>query len=246
MHHKNWNILPEQVRKKVTEVMLPGEQVLWCDEIVSKAAWHEFFPSPAQTLGQRKFLLVGTIIFGLYIGYIFLGILYSWFHIVFVEGIDNGMLFLVFLVIGIIVLLLGISAFSFIGLPYLARYLARDRFYILTNRNAIVVKKFSKHVHLERKDELALLQEAPTVERVDAEGVGDIVFDFTYHYFHGTDTGLDNEMYHDEGFLSCPDAVQVAALMHDAIIRRKPEYERETMKEMQEDYQGYLRKTGRL
>ncbi|WP_409523040.1 hypothetical protein [Nitrincola sp. MINF-07-Sa-05] len=60
------------------------------------------------------------------------------------------------------------------------------------------------------------------------------------------DGGMDIDTHYDTGFTACPEAERVIALFTEAHTHRRKTYERDVIEEMGRDYQGYLRRTGRL
>ncbi|NJN51408.1 MAG: hypothetical protein HC809_06135 [Gammaproteobacteria bacterium] len=141
--------------------------------------------------------------------------------------------------------MVGYAVMGHLGLPFLTMLIAGRRSYILTSHSAIVAFQRKSKVNLKRF-ELATLQEEPEVLRVTREGIGDIVFGYITVHVPGDSGSSDTDMFWDNGFPSCPEAEKVGVLMREAIVKRKKVYEQETVKQMQEDYQGYLRRHGRL
>ena len=241
----NMNAFTAEARNAVNATLSPAEQVLWCGKSVKKAAWGDGVVTGFSSRAGRMIAIGMSLGFGIYVGWIFLIMLFGLCYWMFYEGIQGFGGVVAFVLVGWAVLVVGYASIGHVGLPFLTMFIAGKRSYVLTNRNAIVVMQYKSKVNIKRF-ELAKLQEDPEVLRVTHDGVGDVVFGYDVVHVPGDSGGSDTEMFWDTGFLSCPDAEQVPVLMREAIVKRKQVYEQETMKEMQEDYQGYLRRHGRL
>ena len=128
--------------------------------------------------------------------------------------------------------------------PWISIRNARQRCYVLTDRQAVTIHEIPDRVQLERADLADVL--APTVTRQRKDGVGDVIFGgYVVKHYTG-DGGMDVDAFHDTGFTACPEAERVAALFAEARLRRRQSHEREDIEEMGRDYQGWLRRQGRL
>jgi hypothetical protein len=243
-HDPRLKVLTPAVRQALAAVLAPDEQVLWCGKSVPKAAWGEGIPADFKSRAWRILALGLSVGFGLYAAWIFLILVAGMGYWLFAEGLNGIGGVIAFLVVGWAVAVVGYAAFGHIALPALTIFIAGRRSYALTSQSALVLVQGRPKVVVERF-ELARLQKAPEVLRVNQDGVGDIVFGYDSAVFAGDSGSSDNVMFWDTGFPSCPDAEKVGRLMRDAIVKRKQVYQQETMQEMQADYQGYLRRRGR-
>ncbi len=239
------NALTPEVRNAINTALAPTEQVLWCGKSVARVAWGDGVVANFRSRPGRMIAIGVSIGFGLYVGWIVLVLLVGMFYWAFNDGIQGFVGVIAFLLVGWGVFVVGYAAAGHIGLPFLTMFIAGRRSYVVTNQNAIVAMHYKSQVKLKRF-ELATLQEEPEVMRLTKNRVGDVVFGYSTVHVPGDGGGSDTDMFWDTGFPSCPEAEKVAALMRKAIVNRKQVYEHEKMQEMHEDYQGYLKRHGRL
>lgn len=237
--------LSDAEREALKPLLYPGEQALWVGRPVSRAAWGDMMPSATNSRWSR--VLMYTITAGMALYLLF------WMLLVMVVGIGSDIQkghfsvwgFLLTSPILIFLLIFGWTMVLIIANPWLSMRMARNRVYVLTNRQAVTLYETSEGVTLERVDLADVVQE-PTVHRLRKDGVGDIIYGgFSVTQMSG-DGGMDMHADFDTGFNACPDAQRVRDLFTEARRHRMTNREREDIDEMQRDYQGWLRRNGRL
>ncbi len=235
--------LPAAVRLTVQADLQPEERVLWAGRPVAGAAWGDMMPGTTTSRWARVVMftiVAGVALYALAIVTVLgLGALVET-----VQRDDFGparwpVLILMTLVLLWLVYQLGIRLIY----PLVSVRLARKRSYVLTNRRAVVACVTPDGVRMQQID-LGVV-EAPRLLRLRRDGVGDIIFDGQLVEELGIDGSSSSYALFDSGFTACPAAEQVIALFSEARERRRENYERELIREMSEDYQGWLRRNPR-
>lgn len=218
-------------------------RVLWSGRPVPDAAWFEIMPSQLERRTTRAVLYVITACFALFVLFwVGVGVV-LWIGELFRD--DLGWWDLLWFPLG--GLMLAFFAYLpalYVIFPWLSVRNARRRRYVLTDRYAIIV---TESRHGEEVDRVHLTRaEAPRLHRVRADGVGDVMFGgYTVDHYTG-DGGMTVTAFYDTGFTACPEAERVFELFKEARADLMANGEREDIEEMGRDYQGWLRKQGRL
>jgi hypothetical protein len=237
-------VLSGPVRQALQRILQPEERVLWAGKAVPGAAWGDMMPGVVKSRWVRAmfFTIIATVSLGLlalfllmFIGGLVLDLQRGKF------GMSDALWLLLFLPF---VLLITLPLLVSIIYPWLSIRRARHRSYVLTNHRAVTAREISDDVQLELV-ELGTVEE-PSLSRLRRDGVGDVIFGgFVIRTYTG-DGGMDIDTHIDTGFTACPEAERVIALFTEARAHRRKTYERDVIEEMGRDYQGYLRRTGRL
>jgi len=133
----------------------------------------------------------------------------------------------IFLPISAMIFGSGLYAADF---PFRAVRLLRRSAYLLTDRNAFIATDYESECVIQRFGLDGM--EPPEAFRLLESGVGDVVLDSRVVTLVGGDSD-NSTAFFDRGFFAVPEAETVLELV-------------EINEEMQEDYQGYLRRTGQL
>lgn len=243
-HDEKLAILSGSVREALKPILYPGERVLWAGKPIPRAAWADIMPSTIQSTWAQAILYTLSAGMGLYV--------LTWMLLIMVVGIgsdiQNGKFslwgFILTLPILAILLLFAFNLVLLIIFPWLSVRRARHRSYVLTDRQAVTAYETTQGVELECADLADVL--APSITRKRKNGVGDVIFGgYCVRQMTG-DGGMDINSTFDTGFTACAEAERVAALFAKARQERIPKRELEDIEEMGRDYQGWLRRKGRL
>jgi hypothetical protein len=237
-------VLSGSVQQALQGILQPEERVLWAGKPVPGAAWGDMMPAAAGSRWVRAvfFIILATVALGLLA--FFLLILIGGFVVDLRRGkIGSSDIFWLFLFLPVM-LWIAWQLLSLVIYPWLSIRQARNRSYVLTDHRAVTAREISGDVQLELV-ELGTVEE-PLLARLRKDGVGDVIFGgFVVRWYTG-DGGMDVDTCIDTGFTACPEAERVIALFTEARAERRKTYERDVIEEMGRDYQGYLRRTGRL
>ncbi len=236
--------LSGSVQHALQGILQPEERVLWAGKSMPGAAWGDMMPAAVESRWVRAvfFTILATVSLGLLA--IFLLIVIGGFVVDLQRGkIGSSDIFWLLLFLPVM-LWIAWQLLSMVIYPWLSIRQARNRSYVLTDHRAVTAREISGDVQLEFV-ELGTVEE-PLLARLRKDGVGDVIFGgFVVRWYTG-DGGMDVDTRIDTGFTACPEAARVIALFTEARAERRKTYERDVIEEMGRDYQGYLRRTGRL
>lgn len=235
-------VLSMPARESMKTILQPNEQVLWSGKPLPRAAWCESMPGNIKS--RRACALLYAITAAL-ASYLFLFLSAALLGYIFDRLSGNGNWWnLVTLPIVAGLLLCDAFFLLLVIFPWISIWQARHRSYVLTNRKAITISEFPRDIKLKWMDLGDV--EAPRVTRKRKDGLGDIIFSGTMTRSTTGDLGMKVYTSFDTGFTACPEAEQVAVIFSKARQQRLGDREREDIEEMQRDYQGWLRRKGRL
>lgn len=241
--NRNLAVLSAKAREKIKNVLYPDECVLWAGKPVPSAAWCDVMPG---TIKRRRTCVVLYAIAAAGALYILVPLVLALLGgtLQLLMGNVNWGLVISLLIISPIILMILFSLIFVVFFPLLSIWQAKYDSYVLTNRQAIIISEFTKDVTLKCVD--LADTEVPSVTRKRKDGLGNIIFEGFVTLSNTGGGGMDIVTSHDHGFTACRQAEDVAALFDKAREKRISEREHEDIKEMQSDYQGWLRKKGRL
>jgi len=234
--------LSTPARESLKAVLQPDEHVLWSGKPVPVAAWCESMPGNIKSRWACGVLYAITAALASYCLMFLLAGLLGYF---FDRLSGNGSWWdIVTLPIVAVLLLIGAFFLLMVIFPWISIWQARYCSYVLTNRQAIMISEFTQNIEIKCMDLGDV--ETPRVTRKRKDRLGDIIFSGTMTRSTTGDLGMEVHTSFDTGFTACPEAEQVAALFAKARQQRLGDREREDIEEMQRDYQGWLRRKGRL
>lgn len=235
--------LSKQARAELAIVMHPQEKVLWSDRPVARHAWTLLSHSYVKSRIGRAIGIVVMEILAMYLLAIGLVFLAACVDIVWTFSSWGSVILTLVLFLPISLGICYAGAWC-VDAPMRMIRLAKLSVYIVTDRNAFILTDHGKEVVVQQFV-LERLGHPPEAFRLLQSGVGDVVLDHKSHMLVGGDSDT-SEVIYDRGFPAVPNAVSVVKLIDDARLARAPVAEAEERAEMQADYQGHLRRAGRL
>jgi hypothetical protein len=236
-------VLSMPAREVLKAALQPGECVLWSGKPIPSAAWGDVMPGTIESRWACAILYVITAVLSLCILVpILIFLLAGAFEVL--RGNVDWVLVAMLPIIIQIVIIIAVPLFFLVSFPWLSIWQARYHSYVLTNRQAIIISEYTKDVTWKSTD--LADAEAPRVTRKRKDGLGNIIFGGVITRSNTGGGGMDILTSHDYGFTACLEAEEVAALFAKAREQRFYDREREDIEEMQRDYQGWLRRKGRL
>ena len=239
---KDFAMLSPKAKAELKRLLNPGERVLWLGRPVPSAAWADPMPGTITSRWACLVLYIITPVLALS-SLLPLIVLLLGYTVDRLAG-NFSAWDLVTLPIVAVLLLFAFKLLGLIFFPWISISLARRRSYVLTTRQAITIHETPQVVDFYCQDLGDV--DAPTVTRTRKDGVGNVIFGGLCVSRMSGDGGMDMTAHYDTGFTACPDAERVAARFAEARLQRLPDREREDIEEMQRDYQGWLRRKGRL
>jgi len=220
--------------------MAPSEEILWADRPEAKHAWTAI--STSHITSRRGRVVVVGILMTLSVALASIGLFLLLGAIAALSDSPSK----IGGTIGVVLLApfgAGILAVGALGIvsPWLTIHYARSKTYVLTSHSVYSLWDMGTEIKVDRFDLAGI--HPPSVERVLETGIGDVVLDQNVFELVGGDS--DNSYaFLDRGLFAVPDAEAVGRKIEETRIRRLENVEAEIIAEMQEDYQGYLRRTG--
>lgn len=232
--HAALNAVSAEVRHAVRAILKPDETVLWAGRPVASAAWGDMMPATVSSRFWRIVLFLVCAVVALQV--LFYVVVFSigalWETVA--RGGFGPSQWPVLGLILFFMLWLGYQLVIRLVYPFVSILLAKRSAYVLTSRQALIARRAPDGVRLQRF-ELGTV-EAPTLQRLRKDGVGDLMFDGQAVLEIGHDGSSDGHVIFETGFTACPGAERVLEQFKQARAQRRAVYERDRIDALRYDH----------